>query len=387
MTNIRLTSGTSSILDLCRAAAASEVVVAHSSHILGADRVKISGGFGVTIFFLLSGYLISLSISNRLYTHLPQFSSFIADRISRIYTPLIPALIFVVIVNQFWVSGHWGLPGISTGPVSFLATLTLLSDYPAIQAIHHFRDLSAVYPRPYNTAEPFWTVAIEFWIYIFVGLSVFWLFKGERVRKWLAVAMLLISAPVVIWNSFAGGGECLSLVWGLGCLFFLLHRSIHRFTSANAPLIGGIMACYGLACLLARAFSGSLHPYDLATAFFIGCSLFGIALVVENWRFPPWLITIVGLLAAYSYSLYLVHNTVLILIKEHSGLSEQANVILALALSHIVACLFYMLFERHYRQVAMLLRPRIARLIAPSLEQQELAPTLKGAKRVPNLGE
>ena len=61
--------------------------------------------------------------------------------------------------------------------------------------------------RPYNSAEPFWTVAIEMWIYVAGGLSFFCAIRSERIRPLLATVLVMLSVPVVIWNAAAGGGK------------------------------------------------------------------------------------------------------------------------------------------------------------------------------------
>ena len=53
--------------------------------------------------------------------------------------------------------------------------------------------------RPYSTAEPFWTVTVECWLYVAVGLFFFCVLLGERIRRshfWILTAL---SARVLLW--------------------------------------------------------------------------------------------------------------------------------------------------------------------------------------------
>src|SRR5438132_9053646 len=111
--DLRLTEASSSFLDFCRAAAATMVLLAHMQHIfIPGSPMQVPGSFGVVIFFLLSGYLITLSLYNRYTRPFPQLGMFVTDRISRIYTPYLPALFLVVVVNSLFISGHWASPGV-----------------------------------------------------------------------------------------------------------------------------------------------------------------------------------------------------------------------------------------------------------------------------------
>jgi peptidoglycan/LPS O-acetylase OafA/YrhL len=72
-------------------------------------------------------------------------------------------------------------------------------------------------------------------------------------------------------------------------------------------------------------------------------------------------------LASYSYSLYLIHNTVLIVAVEWLDLgSLWLNIACGVVLSHVTAFALYIAFERHYRSVARWLRPKFERALAPA---------------------
>jgi peptidoglycan/LPS O-acetylase OafA/YrhL len=74
----------------------------------------------------------------------------------------------------------------------------------------------------------------------------------------------------------------------------------------------------------------------------------------------------VNFLASYSYSLYLIHNTALILVLEHVRTQNAwTHVAIAVIAAHGFAYLLYLTFERHYRVVSRWLRPRFERALAP----------------------
>jgi peptidoglycan/LPS O-acetylase OafA/YrhL len=64
--------------------------------------------------------------------------------------------------------------------------------------------------------------------------------------------------------------------------------------------------------------------------------------------------------------LYLIHNTVLIVVLEHVRTQNAwTHVAIAVIAAHGCAYLLYLTFERHYRVVGRWLRPKFERALAP----------------------
>ena len=79
------------------------------------------GPIGVVTFFLLSGYLIFRAAWKRFNAPAPGFTSFMVDRVARIFVPFVPALALAVAVNALLPVANYGEPGVNTGPVASLA--------------------------------------------------------------------------------------------------------------------------------------------------------------------------------------------------------------------------------------------------------------------------
>ena len=344
-------------LDLLRALGANLVLIGHASAIFGAKgRLASSGTVGVVIFFILSGFLILQSSLTRLQKPQPHFAPYMIDRFARIFTAYIPVLCLVACVNAIVPIGHWGQSGTSTGPLAFLGNLLLLQDYPAFQLVK--RSIGeALYIRSYNSAEPFWTIPIEFWIYVVFGLAFFGLFNRERLSRVLSVALCLVALPVVIWNAAAGGGNGLSLVWligaGSGYVWATAwNRAPHKVT------IGLAVSAAAALCLLGRGTKIGWNFQDLGLAISGALLMLGGLSVAEGiGRLPRAIRGTCTFLASYSYSLYLVHNTVLVIVRQ-AALNRSGSVTIALALlaAHGVAFAVYFAFERHYRHVGRLMK-------------------------------
>ena len=345
-----LGTNSTAFLDLLRALAANLVLFGHAVEVFGRENRVPVGLIGVGIFFILSGFLILLSSMARLQRPGPYFMPYMIDRFARIFTAYVPVLILVAVANSWADLGQWGQDGVSTGPVAFLGNLLLLQDYPIFQAIRRLIG-DALYIRPYNTAEPFWTIPIEFWIYVVFGLGFFGLSVRERIGWALAAILGLVALPVVIWNAAAGGGNGLSLVWLVGAVAAYVwvgpwHRSSHKLQ------IGAVVSLVAAVCLLGRGLKVGWNFQDLGmalceTLLFLG----GLSMIHGIPELPRALRNGCTFLASYSYSLYLVHNTVLVVVRHFwSQRLGSAALPIAILAAHVVAFAMYMLFEQHYRQ-------------------------------------
>jgi peptidoglycan/LPS O-acetylase OafA/YrhL len=369
-------------LDLLRFTAANLVLLSHIFVVFFDNKKTYQGrGVAVIILFVLSGFLITRSLLYRAKKpgeHMPEF---LADRVARIMTPFVPVLLMIALLNATVIHTHWSLPGLSTGLVALLGNLLLLFDYPVFQLL----DIAHVDVwwriRPYNTGEPYWTVAIEFWIYIAMSLLFFVAIKRERIRIGWVVLLALISLPVIIWNAADGAGKALTLTWLVGGMAgFLVVFMGTDSAAARSKLLAWIVVAGGVAALGARIVKLGFDPYDLQTNFLMTLIFFGMFLRLNQattaWKIPT---ALAKFGASYSYSLYLVHNTVLVIVFEntHSWPKPYA-IAFGVVLAHMVALLVYHLFEKHHRAVGTYLRPIFARALlrsnAPAAQPQAPAP-------------
>jgi peptidoglycan/LPS O-acetylase OafA/YrhL len=345
-------------LDLSRVVATNLVMVGHCLAIFHLGEIGVLGGLGVTIFFLLSGFLITTAAFRKSKSDEPQLRSFMIDRCARIFVPFVPILILVAILNTILDFDKYGLSGVNTGPLAFLANLFLLNDFPLMQAATHFIALDHFYPRAYNTAEPFWTIPVEFWTYVVFAAFYFVFLRRERPSWLFALLVVFVGLPIFLWNAFAGGGGGLSLVWMLGSIGAWFWFSSRAEKKKHVEL-GLILIGFSGLCLLGRVMKAGLNPYEFQQGFLIALLLFGGFLVCNAVTGElGWFGKVARLLAGYSYSLYLVHNTVLILFHKLMSHSAEAALI-AMVASHIAAFGLYLLFERRYHEVGAWLKNRL----------------------------
>ncbi|GAB2174738.1 acyltransferase family protein [Dongia sp. agr-C8] len=344
-------------LDFVRVVATNLVLLGHSLVLFELAPPTPLGGIGVTLFFLLSGFLITMAACRRWKRAEPQFLSFMIDRCARIFVPFVPILICVAILNGIFDLPRADPLGVNTGPIAFLANLFLLNDYPVLQAASHVANIADFYPRAYNTAEPFWTIPIEFWTYV-VFAAFFFTFLRRESLGLVKLALLGVALPIFLWNAFAGGAGDLSLIWILGSLaaWLWLGATVIRSRSMAAGLI---LVAFGGLCLAGRVLKAGFAIYEFQQGFLIALILFGGFLIVNALHRRAWFVEKgFGFLAGYSYSLYLVHNTVLIFFREKMSAS-LGSALTAIVAAHAVAFVFYLLFESHYHRVGRWLKNRL----------------------------
>jgi peptidoglycan/LPS O-acetylase OafA/YrhL len=151
-------------LDILRGLAAFEVFL---THVRGASFVEyaalpatqhsapVAALFGMTrlgreavlVFFVLSGYLVFGQVIRRLAEQRFDLKSYVIDRVTRIFVPLIPACAFTAILA-------WAAYG---SPIN------------AKQLLLHIAGLNGILTDTFSTNAPLWTLGYEIWFYILAG--------------------------------------------------------------------------------------------------------------------------------------------------------------------------------------------------------------------------
>jgi peptidoglycan/LPS O-acetylase OafA/YrhL len=358
----------SAYLDALRALGANLVIASHVLALYFGIRDPYSlGNLGVALFFLLSGFLIMQSMLNWLRKPEPRLPGFLADRVARIMTPYVPALVLIALANIVLIDTNHSLGGQNTGLLSFLGNFLLLQDHAVFQGLEFAGIDFAWRIRSYNSAEPFWTIAIEMWIYVCMGLFFFCVLKREKINWRYGAILAAVALPVFIWNAAAGGGKSLSLIWLLGAIAGFLFHLWRANGYANIRSVATVVSLFGTVALIGRAGKIGFQPYDFQTATLMAMIMFGVlALLMCVKSAPTVLRSSVNFLASYSYSLYLIHNTLLIIVLENvSTQNPWTHVAIAVIAAHSGAYLLYVTFERHYRIVGRWLRPKFERVLAP----------------------
>jgi peptidoglycan/LPS O-acetylase OafA/YrhL len=358
----RLSPDVSIALDWIRGVSAQLVLFGHAISFLAMlsflqpPRIPYLQNIGVILFFFISGVVIAFTIDRKDQN----FLQFIFDRATRILTVLIPALVFAAVVDRFFLwSPRYAWLIQNEGPLTFIGNVLFLADYPIFRFVSRFGSIA-----------PIWTVVLEFWIYVFFGFIALAVTVKARTSQIICFPLFALSILPVYDGLTAGRGIGLCFAWICGALYYQLILRPNRDPFPRPSLY------ISLACLAGFliAFRGPMvtYGYDtrytLAICLTVACSLE----IVRSTRFTDqYLRTSKRLshaLAKFSFSLYLVHYTILQTIQVvldklpyvAGGLTKAAMLVGYFALSNLVAYAFYLAFEQHYPAVRRYLRDAFA---------------------------
>lgn len=211
-TPTKLPTATSVLLDVVRFGASLMVAIGHLTQPFfstGWPNLITHAVEAVAVFFVLSGFVI------RYVTRLKYglFREYAVDRAARIYSVVLPAVLFTVIadaisrhVNPAYYNGNWGM----------------YATHPGDRLIQNLLFTSQFWSR--STAlfsnGPFWSLSYEVVYYAIYG-CVFYL---RGVWRWIAAAGLI-----------ALGGAHIALLfplWLLGCLLYDLYERLSRYAAS-----------------------------------------------------------------------------------------------------------------------------------------------------------
>ncbi len=298
----------------------------------------------VLVFFVLSGFLVGGKVIERVANGTFDARSYIIDRFSRIYTPLVPALLFALLVDLFFKSSP-----------------------RAGEYIGNLFSLQGVFVDPVHTIGSIWSLSYEVWFYILAGsLGVVLLNRLRPSRG----ALLLLLASLIIFGQL---GASLLFCWVLGALVYLFPRKDFSKVEAVSGIVlflaGMVMIQISLS---SRSLSLLSHPIIGPMGQIILSS--GITLLIRNLctittspGSQSSFARIGSAMAAFSYTLYLIHYPVMIAL-QRMGYARQTTISignLGLFVMRIAVCLlvsygFYLVFERNTPIIRRFLRDRLA---------------------------
>ncbi|NRD20146.1 acyltransferase [Winogradskyella eckloniae] len=280
------------------------------------------GYLGVDLFFIISGFVILLSIRN---------SNLIDFCISR-FTRLYPAFWFCVITTALIIV-LFGSPIFKVSLNQFLFNLTMLNGFFGIEHV------DGVY----------WSLVVELKFYILVGIVLF--FKKLKYIKFLGYILLAISILQLI-IPFAVAPKFLQAIYYItfarwnpyfvAGMFFFLMKSEHNILKNLIPVIIAYFISLRYA-ILTIEHRNALYGYGfsheiviaLITLFFI------IIFLISTNKLQALNKRIFMSLGVLTYPLYLLHQNIGYIIFNHLGKSVNKWLLLSIVL-------FFMLIASYF---------------------------------------
>jgi peptidoglycan/LPS O-acetylase OafA/YrhL len=283
----------------------------------------------VLVFFVLSGFLVGGKAIERMRDHKFRLGDYSIDRTVRIALPLISALLLYIPVSYYmgnpihwwrWVGNLCSLQGVLCEVV----------------------------------VGPLWSLSYEVWFYILIGTIAVVLdgTNRQRILAWpcmLAVIFVFMHLKVLYL-----------FIWLLGAASYLL------MPKASNKITMILSSVWVVVCLIVLQMTGKSRAFEIpqlldirpAMEVLFSCSfcLFLQQLILHKPH-KPWSIRLnrIGTcLAAFSYTLYLIHPLVQDLLTYMGAPKSESINLLSLMLyfawltvGMVVSYLVYLLFERN----------------------------------------
>ena len=331
-------------IDGLRALAVVVVIINHFNH-----ELLPSGYLGVDIFFVISGYVITASLSGRKSKNLAQFlSDFYARRVKR----LLPALaVFVVIMGLLicLFNPDPKLP-LETGMASLVGLSNL---YLLHQATDYFAQSSQLNPFTHT-----WSLGVEEQFYLLFPVLIWFSGFGRQTRNgarnlFLSIALLTaasLAGYIAIYQTNPSAAYFLSATrfWEMaaGCLVligFQKRAAIERTLERVPPLLV-VAAIVAIMFLPMSAAVPATIAIVVLSAVLLACLKEG---TLAHRIFSHKRVVYIGLI---SYSLYLWHWGILSISRWSIGLSWWSTPLILIV---ILVCsdISYKYIEKPIRQL------------------------------------
>lgn len=183
----------------------------------------------VVVFFLISGWLVGGSLLNKI-GHKQAVHAYAIDRLTRLWTVMVPALLFMVVVGL--VSGQIDMARPDPGSAT--------NDFSLVSFAGNLFGLQTVVVPNFGGNFALWSLANETWYYIaFPLLLLVFLGRGplQQVGSMAALALIAAFLPGPITLFFS--------IWLLGVVFSRVRIECgNGFRIALVLLIGALSAYY-----------------------------------------------------------------------------------------------------------------------------------------------
>lgn len=334
-------------LDGFRAFAVLLVFLAHAGL-----RDIIPGGFGVTVFFFLSGYLIT-TLLRKEYEKNGKLSlrSFYLRRVYRIFPPM------YIVLSLSFLLWYFDVIHGDIETIPFIAQLLHFTNYYTIfDGKSNFAPGTAVY----------WSLSVEEHFYLLFPWLLLHLLKTKD-WHYLANVLLAICGAILLWRCY--------LVFGLEVSHTYTYKATD--TRIDSIIFGCIMGVWNNPHLDKLWIAKRRHQVLLlaaSIAILLVCFLYrelwfrqtfrytlqGLALFPIFYfavRYPQWLIfrglntVLVRWIGVFSYTIYLFHNVGLALAEKFEGLTSVEVGAVGLLITLLFSAVMYFFVERYFAEL------------------------------------
>ncbi|WP_454720500.1 MULTISPECIES: acyltransferase family protein [Cupriavidus] len=359
------------VLDLIRALAAGLVCLGHvrallivdygaAAHHGGVAGIALQAFYAlcsvghecVIVFFLLSGYLVGGTVRRKMARGGWRWRGYLADRMTRLWIVLLPALLLGLLWDSAGIHLAWG-PYYQGTEGNAAQQLDVAQNLGMATLACNAAFLQTIACQTYGSNGPLWSLACEFWYYLWFPA----LYGALRLRRtpqvWLCLAGALVT--MALFRGLLEG----YLYWLLGVLAQVLEAKLRGRRAAPLPawLVPPAVLAFLAAVALARH-----RPYADAA---VAAGFFVLLLAVLSCRARirhAGLSRLATSASGFSYSLYLTHFPLVlfiaaVVVKQRApvGAASLGAMALVLLACYAYAYAAYWMCERNTRRVRDLL--------------------------------
>lgn len=314
------------------------------------EQILQSGFLGVDVFFVISGFVITKYLTESKFNGLATFlAQFFARRIKRLF----PALLFCVFLTSYIFLQFTTRPSIEVFRTGALALVGVSNIFLYNISTDYFSLDARLNPFTHT-----WSLGVEEQFYLIFPLLLViagFIMIGNRVRaKNNLILPLLIVGSLALWIGLSFSSSTAqfyllpSRIWELGigsicCIMKFKNGNIKNISSKYVS-IGALFVLLAIFCI----------PNAVQTTTTILCvcvtSLLLCSIQNEHYSYRILTINFLVKIGILSYSLYLWHWSILVLMRWTFGETILAK-ILCLFLVLIISIFSYLCIERPFRHI------------------------------------
>lgn len=300
------------------------------------------GHEAVIVFFVLSGFLVGGRGFERIYAGDFNVSGYLINRVSRIYPPLLMAVLFYYFT-------------------SIVIPETTFSWTIAVGNIFNLQGICCS-----NLVGPFWSLSYEVWFYIVLcTLAIALLAKNNRMKF---IGFSLFGTTVMVF--VLGLKMHYLLIWMMGAVAYLV-----RPTKKNTFILWSSIFGFFAACVLWQL-SKDTHSLkviiqsvnkdflELVMSLMVCILIQQVILFKPKCKFSVVIEKYLGRMAKFSYTLYLSHQIVLLWIIAYIwpeatcdftliGMFKYCSILI---MSLIICWLLYLISEKQSNRIKLFLK-------------------------------